>query len=78
MYVGADYDIVRWAGHHQRGNLVPRQDKKDFEHDESFGSPHPSGCQFLFCDGSVRTIGYDIDVRTHRQQANRHDQEVAP
>lgn len=76
MYVGADSDILRWAKSYERGDLLPVKDEADFEHDESFGSPHPSGCQFLFCDGSVRLINYDIDAATHRQQANRHDQQV--
>lgn len=77
MYVGADSDIIRWAASYDRGDLIPRQDKADFEFDESFGSPHPSGCQFLFCDGSVRLINYDIDAVTHRNHANRHDQRVS-
>jgi prepilin-type processing-associated H-X9-DG protein len=78
MYVGADEDINRWAGHFLFHDLVPRRDTRNQEHDESFGSAHPSGCQFLFCDGSVRLVTYDIDGQTHRQQANRHDQELTP
>lgn len=77
MYVGADSDILRWAKSYNEGDLLPERDKADFEHNESFGSPHPSGCNFLFCDGSVQLISYDIDATTHRRQANRHDQDVA-
>lgn len=73
MYVGADEDIIRWAADYDGRDLSPRLDKPLFQYEESFGSPHPNGCQFLFCDGAVRSIEYDIDTRIHRQHANRHD-----
>jgi len=38
-----------------------------------FGSPHPTGCHMSFCDGSIRTVGYDIDPDVHRAAANRND-----
>ena len=31
-----------------------------------FGGPHPSGCQFVFCDGSVKTIAYDVNAELFR------------
>lgn len=73
MYVGADADIVRWAGHYDGRTLVPIQDREAFEDDETFGSAHPAGCNFLFGDGSVRLVAYDVDGAVHRRQANRHD-----
>jgi len=42
----------------------------------AFGSAHPSGLNMAFCDGSVRTINYDIDRDVHRYQANRMDGEA--
>jgi prepilin-type processing-associated H-X9-DG protein len=39
----------------------------------AFGSVHPNGCQMLLCDGSVHTMGYDLDVRVHAQLCNRRD-----
>jgi len=42
----------------------------------AFGSAHTGGLNMSFCDGSVRTISYDIDGRVHRNLANRMDGEV--
>jgi prepilin-type N-terminal cleavage/methylation domain-containing protein len=39
-----------------------------------FGSAHPTACGFVFCDGSVRIIAYDVDPEVHRSHGNRRDQ----
>jgi hypothetical protein len=39
----------------------------------NFGAAHPSGCQFVMCDGSVQTIGYTVDPQVHWMLANRQD-----
>jgi prepilin-type N-terminal cleavage/methylation domain-containing protein len=41
-----------------------------------FGSAHPAGFNSSFCDGSVRTISYDIDVEELQRLANRKDGQV--
>jgi prepilin-type N-terminal cleavage/methylation domain-containing protein/prepilin-type processing-associated H-X9-DG protein len=41
-----------------------------------FGSAHPGVCQFVFCDGSVRAIGVNIDTANLRRLAVRNDGEV--
>jgi prepilin-type N-terminal cleavage/methylation domain-containing protein/prepilin-type processing-associated H-X9-DG protein len=42
-----------------------------------FGAAHPGGWNASFCDGSVRTISYDIDWRVHRDMGNRADGNIA-
>ena len=38
-----------------------------------FGSAHAAGLNMVFCDGSVRSISYDIDYKTNGYLANRLD-----
>lgn len=76
MYLGADEDVIRFAAHHDGRDMRPRLDQMNTIHNEGFGSAHAAGCYFVFCDGSVRLVSYDLDEQVHRRQANRHDQEV--
>ncbi len=39
----------------------------------AFGSAHADSLNMAFCDGSVREVAYDIEMRVHRAQANRLD-----
>ena len=62
-------------------NYAPRQDISatdesaayTFKSNLIFGSPHPAGCNFVFCDGSVHSISFSIDPLTHSLLANRAD-----
>jgi hypothetical protein len=38
-----------------------------------FGSAHPSGVKFVFCDGSVHNISFYIDSVTNSLLCNRQD-----
>src|SRR5262245_2846642 len=38
-----------------------------------FGSPHSSICQFVFADGSVHAISYNIDFETYHRLSLRSD-----
>ncbi len=72
MYVGYDIDVNRWSG---KSPLYypPVRDAAGTLNYFSFGSAHPTGCQFVLCDGSVRTVSYSVDPETHRRLANRND-----
>jgi prepilin-type processing-associated H-X9-DG protein len=74
-YVGFDADNCRFTGGPQSyaGYLPPTRDQAGVELIYSFGSAHPAGCNFAFCDGSVRGIGYSINPETHRRMGNRAD-----
>lgn len=58
--LGFDVDVNRWTTH------PPQPDHEEEQSDQwsRFGSAHPSGCEFVYCDGSIRTIIYDVDAET--------------
>ena len=81
MYQGADFDMLRWTsktatviyfGIQDEPNL-PSLDRHSHAAILSFGSAHPGGWNAVFCDGSVHTMGYDLDAEIHRRMGNRHD-----
>ncbi len=82
-YVGYDYDVNRWTGIHTtppstsapEGTLagIPLQDIPGVEQVLNFGSPHSTGCNFVFCDGSGRPISYAINAEVYRRLGNRKD-----
>jgi len=69
--LGYDWDILRWAG--SEPNLRPRRDRPGYNNVLIFGSAHPAGWNAAFCDGSVRTMRYNIDPEIHRLLGNRKD-----
>lgn len=71
LFVGYDLDNTRWTAR----KWPPAPDGTG-SHSQQFGSSHPSVCQFVFCDGSVREVSFDIDPETHRRLGNRHDGQV--
>ena len=69
MYIGYDSDVSRWA----TAAWTPLQDTPGLNDGRRFGSPHHAGCQFVFCDGSVRMIHFSIDGTTYARLGNRKD-----
>src|SRR5262249_23556409 len=51
---GWDWDEIRWALN------APKQDRIGEQTPDRFGSMHVAGINAVFCDGSVRMIGYAI------------------
>jgi hypothetical protein len=41
-----------------------------------FGGPHPAGFHLAFCDGSVDTVGFDIDDAVWKGYGGRDDADV--
>ncbi len=72
MYEGQDLENNRYAGpaHPLHIDTPGRTDTY------AFGGPHPGGCNFALCDGSTRSISYDIDIDTYHRLALRADGEV--
>ena len=80
MYTGQQDDIVRGAycGSISQPSscLTPMQDTPGLLGNFSaggFGSAHVGICNFVFCDGSLRTISNSIDPEVHRRLCNRMD-----
>jgi prepilin-type processing-associated H-X9-DG protein len=69
--VGFDMDINRFT--QNAIELAPRQDSDQNDNPLGFGSAHPHTMNFLFADGSVKSINYLIDALTHAQLGNRSD-----
>ncbi len=67
LYLGDDADVRRWC------MSAPKLDEPKYADPDRFGSRHPGGCEFVFCDGSVQTISYDVDERIFQNLGNRFD-----
>lgn len=66
---GVDVDITRWV----RQPPIPDRSGDNIR---AFGSAHLDGIRMAMCDGSVRVINYEIDLRTFVRMGNRHDGRV--
>lgn len=78
---GFNNDNYRKTGRLQDGEInectpIPDWKVDVAEPDDRFGSAHPNGWNASFCDGSVRTMSFDIDWRVHRDLGNRMDGSV--
>jgi prepilin-type N-terminal cleavage/methylation domain-containing protein len=66
---GYDWDTIRWAYE------APAYDNDDpsGNGDTRFGSAHAGVCQFVFADGSVHSVSYQVSIAVFRQVAGRKD-----
>ena len=75
--MGMNKDIVRWGSQGPTGlagsPAMPRQDARGVDNRYAFGSAHAAGFGAVFCDGSVRSIGYDVDPTAFRNVTDRRD-----
>jgi prepilin-type processing-associated H-X9-DG protein len=76
---GWDPDTMRYTGFRlcrdQRGSAsAPDGNDVGFH----FGSAHPGGANFVFGDGVVRTIAFDIDGTVFNNLGNRRDGNPLP
>lgn len=67
MYQGWDIDSARTGGLAQDHNADPIEAGLG----NIFGGPHTGGANIAFCDGSVRTINYDVE--DFKQMVRRND-----
>jgi prepilin-type N-terminal cleavage/methylation domain-containing protein/prepilin-type processing-associated H-X9-DG protein len=70
-----------WDYDHLRSTIFPiladgelPDDDREFAY--SFGSAHSGGMNAMFADGSVTSIGYDVDRETFNRLGHRHDGET--
>ncbi|MCX7424671.1 MAG: DUF1559 domain-containing protein [Planctomycetia bacterium] len=75
MYGGPNVDNYR-ATQYAPGSSIdlrPLQDRAGLVMPWSFGSAHASGAHFSFCDGSVRSISYEVDPGVFMLLGSRND-----
>ena len=63
--------IQKWEQLKVAQLFLPRQDPHGGS--AAFGSAHPGSLNAVFCDGSVRAIGYNIDPETYLRMGLRDD-----
>ena len=77
---GFDWDHVRWGRYPPQGDwfdanpaLAHPGGGPTTDLHGSFGSAHPGGFNSVFCDGSVRSIKYEVDLTTFELASRRND-----
>ena len=71
MYVGYDNDIFR-STHPGFGR--PRSDTQNIVQ-YTYGSAHPGTFNVVMCDGALKTIAYEIDMKVYEYLGSRNDKQ---
>lgn len=66
---GYTWDTIRW------GYASPAEDRTDNTPSTIFGSSHPGGAQFVFCDGHTAYLPYETDLTIFRGMCARDDKQ---
>jgi prepilin-type N-terminal cleavage/methylation domain-containing protein/prepilin-type processing-associated H-X9-DG protein len=77
-YSGHDWDLGRWVtpDSYNGSGIAPNSPTPDTaggEFPERFGSAHAGAMNVSLCDGSVRSLSYEIDPEVYRRLGNRKD-----
>jgi len=78
-YCGYEWDNQKvawsylWDQVKNQEDFQPRPDTPNLTSWEIWGSAHPGGFHMVYCDGSVRTVSYDVDPYVHSYSASRLD-----
>ena len=75
-YSGNDNDNLRSCWFDSSNpvmNLVPMRDAFGVGESRRFGSAHVNSAYFVFCDGSVRAVDFDVDAVAHYRLGHRQD-----
>jgi prepilin-type N-terminal cleavage/methylation domain-containing protein len=79
-WIGDDLDMNRNTGPVNASSGIsaapPLRDQPGLPSVFSFGSAHPATFHMSMCDGSVRGISYDVDVRVHDSRGTRSSDET--
>ena len=77
---GWDFDMLRYTlipPHMDSEGVAPESSQPQREIQSYWmGSSHPGGLNVVFGDGSVRGLGYDVDLETLNRLGNRYDGET--
>jgi len=64
---GDCHDLFCW------GSAPPMGDERGTDNWQIFGGPHDGIFQVAMCDGAIRQVSFDIDLKPHSENANRRD-----
>jgi prepilin-type N-terminal cleavage/methylation domain-containing protein/prepilin-type processing-associated H-X9-DG protein len=77
LFMGFDDDYCKTTDQRIPGAEY-RRDTHNFDQYWAFGSAHPAAANFVFCDGSVHSIDYDVEANVFLYLGFRDDKQPNP